>query len=262
MNDKLENYEKRWTILHIILLFFASLAGAACNRTAPAEITVSAAANLIPAFNEIGAAFEVKSGIKVVYNFGGSGKLAQQIEQGAPVDLFASANVDYVTRLQTAGLISAQTEQVYARGRLVMWGRDEDLVPQTIADLADRPIERIAMANPQHAPYGVIARAALENGGLWEELQPKLVLADDVRQTLTYAETGDVTVALVPLSLVFQLDQGGYSLIPADLHPPIEQALGVVNSSRKQAEAQQFVDFVLSEAGQTVLEKYGYESIR
>ncbi len=234
----------------------------ACGRQPADEITVSAAANLIPAFTEIGQAFEAETGIIVVYNFGSSGKLAQQIEQGAPVDVFASANADYVTRLVESGFIEPQSERIYALGRLVMWSRDPDLAPKTLADLTASRIERIAIANPQHAPYGAVAKTVLQGRQLWDVLQPKLIVADDVRQTLTYAETGDVSVALAPLSLVIRLETGAYTMIPASTHPPITQAIGILRDGPRQKAAQLFVDFVLTEKGQVILEKYGYESVK
>lgn len=241
-----------WPILILLAL-------PACQRSTSTEITVSAAANLIPAFEEIGQRFEAESGIHVIYNFGSSGQLAQQIEQGAPVDVFASANADYVLQLAQANRLKPQSAKVYAVGRLVVWGLDSTLIPTKLADLTEPAITKISIANPEHAPYGIVAKTVLTQQNLWVTLQPKIIIGADVRQALTLAETGDVTVALVPLSLVYQLNNGAYTLIPSNLHPPIEQMIGIVQESHHPAEAQQFVDFILSEQGQTILQQFGYE---
>ena len=258
MKEKLKRNESRFVILFGCILGILFLV-TACQKPPVSQITVSAAANLIPAFEEIGQQFEAETGINVIYNFGSSGNLAQQIEQGAPVDVFASADTDYVFRLEEGGHIIPQSNSVYAHGRLVLWSGDTNLVPERIVDLLQPQYERVAIANPQYAPYGVIAKAVLEANQIWEPIQPKLIMADDVRKTLTYAETGDVSVALVPLSLVVSLETGGYSLVSAGHHPPIRQSMGLVSASPRQPEGQQFIDFVLSETGQTILEKYGYE---
>ncbi len=225
-------------------------------------LTVSAAANLIPAFEEIGQAFKAETGITVTYNFGSSGKLVQQIGQGAPADVFAAANVAYVQQLADKGLIIPVSVQNYARGRLVLWSRDPSSLPKTISQLTDTRFERVAIANPEHAPYGMVAKTVLKNSGMWDALQPKLVFGNDVRQTLTYAQSGDVAVALVPLSLVINLDGGKYVLVPDTLHAPINQALGIVSDSAHPDAAQKFVAFVLGDAGQSILKKYGYESVK
>ena len=247
-------------ILYGLLGFLIILTGCS-SKNSKTGITVSAAANLIPAFDEIGQAFEADTGIAVTYNFGSSGKLAQQIGQGAPVDVFAAANVDYVTQLAEKGLIDPATVKNYARGRLVLWSRTQSLLPDAVTDLTDSRYKRVAIANPEHAPYGIVARTVLENAGVWQALQPKLVFGNDVRQTLTYAQSGDVSVAMVPLSLVVHLDEGKYIPVDASLHPPINQALGIIADTPHHDTAEKFVAFVLSPKGQAIFQKYGYEKI-
>lgn len=242
--------------LAITLLFVS-----ACQTIRPTEITVSAAANLIPAFEEIGRRFEAERNIQVIYNFGSSGQLAQQIEQGAPVDVFASANADYVLQLAQKNRVNPQSIKVYAIGRLVIWGLDSSQFPAELTDLTRPTIARIGIANPEHAPYGIVAKTVLTQQNLWTELQPKMIVGADARQALTLAETGDVTVALVPLSLVYQLNEGAYTLIPNNLHPPIEQMIGIVQNSKHPNEAQQFIDFILSDQGQDILQQFGYEPV-
>ena len=236
-----ERFKRFWLVIYYLYFMVSLFLVSACSSQPTPHLTVSAAANLIPAFEEIAQVFEAETGVKVVYNFASSGSLAQQITQGAPVDVFASANRVYVSQLFEAGLIVPDSFKNYALGRLVMWSGHPSLLPKTVDALTLSGVQRIAIANPDHAPYGIVAKNVLQNNQLWDTLQPKIVIGGDVRQTLTYAETGNVSVALVPLSLVVNLETGAYQLIPDDMHPPITQSLGIVNSSPHQAEATLFV---------------------
>ena len=223
-------------------------------------LTVAAAADLIPAFEELGAVFTQQTGIAVVFNFGSTGQLTQQIEQGAPIDVFAAANRSYVDDLNRSGLVIEDTIALYAQGRLTLWTRaDSSLTFTTVDDLTQAAVNRIAIANPEHAPYGVAARETLESAELWERLQPKLILGENVAQTLQYAETGNVDVALVALSLSIAAgDVGRYELIPAELHNPLDQALAVIRRTKYEAEARQFALFVNSETGRKIMQRYGF----
>ncbi len=231
---------------------------------APVTLTVSAAADLTYAFQEIGARFEAETGQKVVFNFGSTGQLAQQIEQGAPVDLFAAANVSFIDDLAQQGLILPDTVQLYARGRVTLWTRaDSPLQITQVSDLARTEITRIAIANPDHAPYGVAAREALQTAGVWEAVQSKLVLGENVRQTLQYAETGNVDVAIVALSLSVPAaasagQPGRWTLIPEELHAPIDQALAVIRGTPHEAAARAFAAFVNGAQGRPIMRKYGF----
>ena len=230
----------------------------------PVTLTVSAAADLTYAFGEIGKQFEAETGNKVVFNFGSTGQLAQQIEQGAPVDLFAAANVSYVDDLEQKGLVLPDTKQLYARGRITLWTRaDSPLQITKVEDLTRPDIMRIAIANPDHAPYGVAAREAMQAAGVWEAVQPKLVLGENVKQTLQYAETGNVDVAIVALSLSVPAaagpaGPGRWALIPEDLHAPIDQALAVIRGTQHEAAARAFAAFVNGSQGRPIMRKYGF----
>jgi molybdate transport system substrate-binding protein len=232
--------------------------------TSGITLTVSAAADLSYAFGEIGAAFEAETGHKVVFNFGSTGQLAQQIEQGAPVDLFAAANVSFIDDLAQQGLILPDTVQMYARGRITLWTRaDSPLQITQVSDLARTEIARIAIANPDHAPYGVAAREAMQTAGVWEAVQPKLVLGENVRQTLQYAETGNVDAAIVALSLSVPAaasagQPGRWTLIPEDLHAPIDQALAVIRGTQHESAARAFAAFVNGSQGRLIMRKYGF----
>ncbi len=224
----------------------------------PVTITVSAAADLMPAFEELGKRFEQQTGVQVDFNFGSTGQLAQQIEAGAPVDVFAAANVAYIERLEDKGLIVPGTKALYARGRIVIWTRpDSTLAIETLHDLLNPAVKRIAIANPDHAPYGIAAREAMQSAGVWEAVQGKLVLGENVRDALRYAETGDVDVAIVALSLAIQ-GTGRWALIPQDLHNPLDQALAVIKGTKHEAEARAFAAFINSEAGREVMRRYGF----
>jgi molybdate transport system substrate-binding protein len=230
------------------------------TASADVRLTVAGAADLTPAFQELGVLFTEQTGIEVVFNFGSTGQLTQQIEQGAPIDVFAAANQSYIDDLEQAGLVIPDTVALYAQGRITIWTRaDSPLSFTTLEDLTQEGVNRIAIANPEHAPYGVAARQALESAGLWEALQPKLILGENVAQTLQYAETGNVDVAIVALSLsVAAGDEGRYVLIPGELHNPLNQALAVVGSTEHEAEARRFAVFVNSEAGREVMGRYGF----
>jgi molybdate transport system substrate-binding protein len=226
--------------------------------TGPATITVSAAADLTSAFQEIARAYEAETGTKVALNFGSTGQLAQQIERGAPVDVFAAADVSYVDGLERENLIIPETRTLYARGRLTLWTRAESpLRIESLTDLARPEVQRVAIANPDHAPYGAAARDALRQAGVWDVVQPKLVLGENVAQTLQFAETGNVDVAIVALSLSVQ-SQGRWVLVPQELHAPIDQALAVVKGTKHEREARGFVSFVGSREGREVMRRYGF----
>ena len=234
----------------------------ACADNATKKITVSASSNLIQAFGHLRVSFEKQTGIQVIYNFASSGTLSQQIEQGAPVDVFASADTAYIARLAKENIIDPDSVQPYASGRLAFYTLQADIVPSNLEELDPASIERIAIANPEHAPYGVIARTVLKNNNLWVRLQHRLILADNVRQALTYVETGDVSAALLPLSLVINLKKGAYSVIPENQHEPLIQSIGIVKNTSHKEEAQTFVNFVISNEGQSILGKFGYQPVK
>jgi len=222
------------------------------------EITVAAAADLTPAFEELGREFEKATKIKVVFVFGSTGLLTRQIENGAPFDLFAAANVTYIDELDQKGLIIPDSKAIYARGRITLWTLEESPIRlQGIADLARPEVQRIAIANPDHAPYGLAAKQALQSAGVWDRVQPKLVYGDNIRQTLQYAETGNVEVAIVALSLSIQ-SHGRWTVIPEELHQPIDQALAVTKTTKYEQAARAFASFINSPEGKAIMKKYGF----
>jgi len=230
------------------------------STTTPAqgELTVAAASDLSPAFEEIGRAFEATNKTKVVFTFGSTGMLTRQIENGAPVDLFAAANVSYIDELDKKGLIIPDSRAIYARGRITLWTPDASNIRlQGIADLAQPEVMRIAIANPDHAPYGLAAKQALQSAGIWDRVQPKLVYGDNIRQTYQYAETGNVDVAIVSLSLSIE-SRGRWTLIPENLHQPIDQGLGIIKTTKNEKAARAFAAFLSGPQGQAIMKKYGF----
>ena len=239
----------------LLLSLLVILAGCAGKRE---ELTISAAADLTEAFGEIGKRFTAETGIPVRFNFGSTGQLAQQIEAGAPVDLFAAANVAFVEDLERKGRLLPESRRLYGQGRIVLWTRAESRFPLVrLEDLRRPEIRRIAIANPEHAPYGMAAQEAIRKAGLGEQLEPKLIPAENVRQALRYAETGDVEVGIVALSLC-RPGVGRWTIVPAELHRPLDQALGIVSQSQQREAASRFADFVLGPMGQLIMRRYGF----
>ena len=258
--------ETRLAPLAALLLALACVT--ACKDKTPAtttpiasasgELTVAAASDLTPVFEELGRAFESATKIKVVLVFGSTGMLTRQIENGAPFDLFAAANVSYIDELEQKGLIIPDSKAIYARGRITLWTANESPVRfQGIEDLARPEIQRVAIANPDHAPYGLAAKQALQSAGVWDRVQPKLVYGDNVRQTLQYAQTGNVEVSIVPLSLSIP-SNGRWTLIPEDLHQPIDQGLAIMKSTKNEPAARAFIAFLSSPQGKAIMKKYGF----
>jgi len=222
------------------------------------EIVVGAAADLTPAFEELGREFEQEAGIHVTFSFGSTGTLTQQIENGAPIDVFAAANVEFVDQLEREGLIIPDTKAMYARGRLTIWTRKErEPAVARIEDLAQPSVARVAIANPEHAPYGKAAREALESAGVWAAVEPKIVYGENIRQTMQYAQTGNADVAITALSLSVTSD-GRWTLVPEELHKPLDQALAVLKSTRSEGEARRFALFINSPRGRSTMRKYGF----
>jgi len=252
------------TRLALTALLLTLVCAIACKDRSPVttpasdEITVAAASDLTPAFEEIGRAFESTYKTKVVFVFGSTGMLTRQIENGAPVDLFAAASMSYIDELDQKGLVIPDSKATYARGGITLWTPAESTLRlEGIKDLSRPEVTRIAIANPDHAPYGLAAKQALESAGLWELVKPKLVYGDNIRQTLQYAQTGNVEVAIVALSLSIQ-SRGRWSLIPEELHRPLDQGLGIMKSTKKETSARSFATFLTGPQGRAIMQKYGF----
>jgi molybdate transport system substrate-binding protein len=269
MNNELKAKGFQFIIHHssfIISLVLFSSFFISCNsrrnsqdkQPGTAEINVAAAANLTDAFTELGKEFTARTGVAVVYSFGATADLEKQIENGAPFDVFASADVEHVDRLNSQGLLTPQTSNVYARGRLILWiPPGSPLTLNRIEDITRVEVERISIAKPDLAPYGRATVEALRALNLWQQVEPKVIYGQNVSQTKQYAATGNAEVAFIPLSLV-KANEGHSIEIDERLHQPINQAIAVIKDSRQQEAARRFLDFVLSPEGQALLERYGY----
>lgn len=233
-------------------------------RGAPAsDLSIAAASDLRFALEGIARLVDARGAVRVRLTFGSSGQLASQIEQGAPFDLFFSADEGFVQALARKGLLRRETVQLYAIGRIVLWVRTDS--PLTVADglpaLLDERIRFVAIANPEHAPYGRAAAQALRAAGLYERVSGRLVLGETVSQTLQFIQSGNADIGIVALSLAIAPSirpTGRYWLIPAYLHRPIRQAAGVVAASRQIARAQAFLLLLNSPAGREVMRRYGF----
>jgi molybdate transport system substrate-binding protein len=249
---------------HLIVVVVLLLAACSSKKeestasTAPKEVHVAAASDLTKAFQEVGAAFEKKAGVKPNFNFSSSGLLAKQIEQGAPFYLFAAANKEFIDQVIKAGKCDGSTAQLYSRGRLVMWSKNG--APAKITDLADPKYKRIGIANPDHAPYGKAAQQALQKAGIYDQVKDRLVLGENISATMTYAKEGSVDVAFVALSLAISTDPQMYSPVDLDLHEPLEQTMIVCGKGPEAASAKQLADFIVSDEGRAIMERYGFST--
>src|ERR1700722_16723763 len=186
------------------LLFLAVATSVGCHKDAPAErepLKVAAAADLSFAFKDVGAAYEKKTGEKVVFSFGATGLLEKQLAEGAPFDVFAAANVSYADDAVQAGACQGDSKVLYATGHIVLYSTKEAAFhPRTMADLTDPRVAKIAIANPDHAPYGKAAKQAMERAGVWDKVQPKVVYGENVQQTLQFAQSGNADGAPIARS--------------------------------------------------------------
>lgn len=235
----------------------------ACARQQPRQLLVSATSDVAKAFTEIGGRFTRRTGIAVSFNFGSTRGLAGQIENGAPVDLFAAADEASMDQLARKGLVIPGTRRVYAFGSLVIWlPPNSEADVQSLRDLASPRIRRIAVARPERGCLGSAAHEALRRAGVWHEVQRKLVCAENVRQALQYAEGGMVDVAITARSLVGPCRgrkcKGTWVPIPEDLHRPIRQVMAIIRGTPHEAEARRFAAFVMTLEGTSILARHGF----
>ena len=226
-------------------------------------ITVAAASDLTDAMNEIAADFEKATGCAVRVSFGSSGNFLSQIENGAPFDVFFSADAAYPRKLESEGLAAPGSTYLYAVGKIVLWVRSDSglNVGKGLAVLGDPGVKKISIANPQHAPYGRAAEEALRKAGVYDAIKGRLVLGENISQAAQFVESGNAQAGIVALSLALSpemKDKGRYFLIPANLYAPIEQGVIVLRASKNPQGAQAFLDFIQSPATSALLERYGF----
>lgn len=264
-------FEKGWHVVALILqmtvvfVFISMVSGCAPGekknssfKDKTLSLQVAAASDLRFAFQELGEWYQEQTGKEVVFQFGSSGNFAHQIAQGAPFDLFASANSQYIDTLVESGHIMEDSRAVYGIGRIVIVTNGNLGISFGMEDLLSPEIQRIAMANPAHAPYGMAAREALENAGIWDGIRPRLVYGENVSQAMQFVETGNAQVGLVALSVAIN-GQDPFQLVDQNLHSPLVQTLGIVSGSSHKEQARVFIDTLLAEEGQAIMKKYGFQ---
>jgi len=225
------------------------------------RITLAAAADLKFALDEVVASFgRTHPGDRVEVVYGSSGKFATQIRQGAPFDLYFSADIAYPRELEAEGLAASPTRP-YAVGRIVLWSNSRDASRLRLQDLADPALGRIAIANPRHAPYGKRAEEALRAAGVWDAVQARLVQGENIAQTAQFVQSGNAGVGIIALSLALNptlAQQGGHALIDAALHTPLEQGFIITRRAAGNAAAVRFAAFMQDEAARAILRRYGF----
>jgi len=241
-------------VRHAVLLVLAL----GCSSKPGRTVRVAAASDLARAFEELGKAFEAKTHIRPVFSFDSSGLLAKRIDQGAPYYLFASAGKQFVDDVVANGKCDAATMRPYARGRIVVWCPSGVQAPTQLAELADPRFRRIAIANPEHAPYGAAAKQALEKAGIWDKLADRVKYGENVQATMQFAKTGAVDAAIVALSLAVVTDGGAFLPIDQSQYDPLDQQLVVCGNGEEADAAHQLADFINSPEGREVMTRYGF----
>jgi molybdate transport system substrate-binding protein len=244
-----------------LLPFLLLLAGTFATAQ---EIIVAAAADMSAALPQLAAAYTKKTGQTVKLSFGSSGTLANQIRNGAPFDVFFSADEEYPEQLIAEGLAVRDTLYRYAIGRLVLWVPSDsplDLSKLGIRALLDPSVKKVSMANPAHAPYGRAAEAALRHFGIHDQVSSRLVLGEDVSQAAQFVESGNAQAGLIALSHALApalKDKGRYWAVPLDAYPTLDQAAVVLSRSKQPDAAHKFLEFLRSPEATSLLSNYGF----
>ena len=237
--------------MRVIGLVALALLG--CTEKRPPALRVAAASDLIDVFTVLGARFEAQEKVKVEFSFGSSGLLARQLTEGAPFDVFAPASQAYAAQTVSSGACLGDTRRPLARGRLVIWPTSVSL-----QELGTRT-GRVALANPEHAPYGRAAKEALQHAGVWEAVAPRVVYAENVRQALALADSGDVEASVVARSNVIKRRPPDTALVDASLHEPIEQVVLRCTRGQEPEAAARFIELLGDAASKQLLTEYGFE---
>jgi molybdate transport system substrate-binding protein len=226
-------------------------------------VTVAAASDLTYAMNEIAGNFQKATGCTVRLSMGSSGNFLTQIENGAPFDVFFSADVAYPKKLEAEGLAAPGSTYVYAIGKIVLWTRNDSRVNvgKGLSALRDPAVRKIAIANPVHAPYGRAAEEALRQSGVYEAVKDRLVLGENISQAAEFVESGNAEAGILALSLVVSpamKDKGRAWNIPENLYAPIQQGAVALRAAANPQGARQFLDYIKLDATVALLERYGF----
>jgi molybdate transport system substrate-binding protein len=250
----------------IVLLVLVSGVAIPRAESAGREINVAAAADLSAVLQEVATNYEKRTGVAVKLSFGASGALTQQIQNGAPFDVFFSADMDYPRQLIAGGQADGATLYRYAVGQLVLWVPKDstlDVEHKGMDVLLDQSVKKISIANPQHAPYGRAATAALKHYGLDEKVGDRLVLGENVAQAAQFVESGNAQVGLVALAHAMapaMQGKGRYWIVPAEAYPPLDQGVVLISHSPHPEDAAAFLGFIKTEEVAGLLRRYGFSS--
>jgi len=252
-------HRKLWTIL-LLATFVYSWHPADARA---AELKIAAAADLTYAFKDVTAGFEKQTGNKTRLTYGSSGNFFSQIQNGAPFDLFFSADVSFPQKLEAAGLVEPGTTYEYAKGQIVIWVPNASKLDlgKGLAVLLDPSIHKIAIANPLHAPYGSAAVAAMKHEGIYDQVKGKFVMGENISQTAQFVQSGNADAGIVALSLALapaMKTTGRYVKIPPTDYPPLIQAAVILKSSRNKELAKQFLKFLKRPETVVLMERYGF----
>lgn len=249
-----------------IALYLALLLSLLCTSLAAGaeELNVAAASDLQFVFKELGSRFEKQTGNSLRLSFGSSGNFFSQIQNGAPFDLFFSADLDYPQKLDAAGLAEPGSLYEYAQGKIVLWVPNQTPIDPAkgLQVLLDSRIKRIAIANPAHAPYGRAAVAAFKAAGIYDQIQPKLVFGENISQTAQFVVSGSADAGILALSLALSSSintQGKYFVVPQDIYPALRQGAIILKSSQNKAAAQCFLQFLRTPEIIALMKQYGFE---
>ncbi len=234
--------------------------GAGSRTAGRPEVRIAAAANLTQVFQALGPQFEAQAAIHPVFSFGSTAQLARQIENAAPFDVFAAADVQHVDELDRKGLLVPGSRAPYAEGILALWIPPNSRAAATrIEDLTKPDVRVIAIAKPDLAPYGQATVEALRRLGIWDRVRPKIVYAENIGMAKQYGSSNNADAVFTAYSLV--LNEGGKIIVVDDaLHAPIVQELAIVAGSPNGAAARKFTAFLLAGPGQGILRAYGYRT--
>jgi molybdate transport system substrate-binding protein len=243
------------------VLIFVGLLVAGQTAHAEEKLTIAAAADLKFALDEIVVVFKnTHSPAQIEAIYGSSGNFSTQIRQGAPYDIYFSADILYPRALKAEGF-AASDIQPYGVGRIVLWSASRDASKMTLADLADPSIQKIAIANPQHAPYGKRAEEALKAAGVWDKVEAKLVYGENIAQTAQYVQSSNAQVGIIALSLALSPElarQGSYALISDKLHQPLEQGFIITRRAADNLLAREFARFIAGKEARAIMSRYGF----
>lgn len=228
------------------------------NKSNPQEtLIIAAAANLEKPLSEIGREFENQTKTKLIFSFGATSNLAKQIENNAPFDIFIAADVKTIDLLIAKNYLIPTSKKIYAQGKLILWwSKDSNTFPNSLEDLTKEQFKRIAIANPEIAPYGKAAKETLEKTSIWSQVEQKIVYGENIAIAYQYAKTKNVEVALISRSQAEPTDK--FLLVDDTLHQPLDQALAIVTNSKTISLAEKFSVFLSDSKGRALLEKYGY----